>query len=196
MSQRDALVALLFFVVLSFGGLILYDSRYGHKVGKYIGREKPSNNWKWDDNWDGPGHQPGQPLPPPRQAAPPPRQQEVAGSYAEALKRSGETGTPVLAFFTADWCNWCKKMRAETLADQSVAAEMARYVTVYVDADKERAVASKFGVESLPSYVITNYKEEKLKVGSGYKNAGSFRGWLQDPSLQKQPKRPANDKDC
>jgi hypothetical protein len=59
---------------------------------------------------------------------------------------------------------------------------------VYVNTDNDRATATKFRITSLPSFVITNVKEEKLKEDSGFKNASSFVNWLNEPKLFNQPK--------
>lgn len=195
MNERNVAVGLLLFVILAFGGLIFYDVKVGHKFEKLLGKEKVANNWKWEDNWDGkgptgPGPGPDRPSPtPPPVDVPGP--QLIAGSYTEAVKKSGEVGKPVLAFFTADWCQWCKKMKSETMSDSKVQAALKSYIVVYVDTDKDRAPARKFGVESLPSYVITNAKEEKLKADGGFKNADSFASWLNNPSLFNQPRAEA-----
>lgn len=195
MNQRTVVIGLLVFVLAAFGGLIYYDVNHGHKFEKLIGKERsPAQNWRWEDSWDGKGpssvpdkvEPKTQPQPQPQVDTPGP--QLVAGTYAEALQKSGEVGKPVLVFFTAEWCTWCKKMKAETMVDSKVQAALKNYVLVYVDTDKDRAPARKFGIESLPSYVITNVKEEKLKADSGFKNSETFSGWLNNPNLFVQPK--------
>lgn len=192
MNQRSILIVFLVLVMAIFGGFVYHDMKTNGKLGKLLG-DKPEekSNWQWDDNWNSNGPTPDKQIKPQPQPRPQPdlKKQIIAGSYSEALKVSGETGRPVLAFFTADWCTWCRKMKSETMPNGQVQAVLKNYVLVYVDTDKDRAPANKFGVTGLPSYVITNYKEEKLKFDSGYKNAGSFANWLNDSSLFDQPKR-------
>lgn len=183
MSQRSVLVAFLLFVVASFSGMVFYDLKHDHKLGKLFHKEQPAENWKWEDNWS------KIPDNDPKSVKPNNDTQITAANYAESLQKSGDLGKPVLVFFTADWCSWCKKMKQETLADAKVQTVSKNYVFVYVDTDKDRPIAKKFGVDGLPSYVITNYKEDKLKSASGFKNADSFSAWLNDPSLFEQPKR-------
>lgn len=187
MDQKNIVVGLLLFVIVAFGGLIFYDVKVGHKFEKFLGKEIVAKNWKWEDSWDGKGPitQPDKIQTPPV-ATPGP--QLIAGSYTEAIQKSGEVGKPVLVFFTAEWCQWCKKMKAETMTDSKVQSVCKNYILVYVDTDKDRAPATKFGVESLPSYVVTNAKEAKLKMDAGFKNADSFASWLNDSSLFQQPK--------
>ena len=191
MNQRSILLGLLFFVVVAFGGMIFYDVKHGKKFEKLFNKQDQTTNWKWEDDWRGQGPtaptsptRPTDPTPPP--VTPPAGPQIVAGSYAEAIQKSIQTGKPVMVFFTADWCSWCKKMKSETMPNEGVQTMMKNYVFVYVDTDKDRASARKFGVESLPAYVITNSKEENLKSDSGFKNAETFTQWLNNPNLFNQ----------
>jgi thiol-disulfide isomerase/thioredoxin len=187
MNQKNLLVGLLIFVAIAFGGLIWYDIKYGHKFERIFGKNsKPSENWKWADDWNNinPVNSNPNPQPNSNSLITPPETpqgpQFIARTYNEALQKSGELGKLVLVFFTADWCMWCKKMKQETMTDQKVQSVLKNYILVYVDTDKYRALAKEYSVESLPSYVITNYKEDKLKFESGFKNAESFASWLSD----------------
>lgn len=191
MDQRNLVIGLLVFVLSAFGLIVFYDVNYGHKFERKFGKSRQTQNWKWEDDWDSkdspvvptkPNHSPTPVTPIPL------GQQFIAGSYQEAILKSGETGKPVLVFFTADWCNWCKKMKLETMMDSKVQSLLKNYILVYVDTDKDRSPVAKFNIESLPSYIITNSKEEKLKYENGYKNSGFFANWLNDPNLYNQPK--------
>jgi hypothetical protein len=79
-------------------------------------------------------------------------------------------------------------MKQDTLVDPTVAGLMKNYVYVAVDVDKEKDVARKYGVTSIPAYVITNGKEENLKSGKDYLKAPEFAVWLNNPNLFTQPK--------
>jgi thiol-disulfide isomerase/thioredoxin len=166
------MTGLLVFVIATFGGIVLYDAK--HKAGSPTPGTPPAPNWKWKDDWD--GGKPVVPVPPVTPPAPTP--QPPAGTYAEAVQRSRETGTPVLAFFTADWCGWCKKMKAETMPDPRVQAALKQFIFVYVDVDREPTAGKKFGVTGLPSYVITNGREEQTKLCKGYMTPDAFVAWL------------------
>lgn len=179
MSQKSLLLFLVLTIVL-FGGLVFYDMKTSNKFGLF--NNGPNTNWSWEDTWTPDDSKPNPNLPKNDS------NQIIAGDYASALKKSGELGKPVLVFFTADWCVWCKKMKSETLVDPKVLNLMKNYVFVYVDSDKDRTAIRKFNIDGLPSYVITNYKEDKLKVGSGYKTAAIFADWLNDKNLYIQPK--------
>jgi len=187
MDIKSIITVILFFLTTSLGVLIAYDIK---KSGKLFGKEPATNNWQWNDQWDSsPKSLPiDQPIP----ATPStPDVQIVANSYAEALQKSGELGKPVLVFFTADSCQWCKKMKSEAMVDPNVQAVLKHYILVYEDTDKSREAANRFGATSLPSFVITNSKQDKLKMDVGYKSANDFSVWLSDASLFSQPKQAA-----
>lgn len=190
MSQRNVMLLMLVVTVVMFGGLVAYDLKTNNRLDKIFGKDQKVS-WPWNDNWVPDGTIP--PVVPP--ITPPivqpdtaPQVAVEAATYQEALTKAGELGRPIVVVFGADWCHWCKKLESETLPDAKVKAMLTNYVYVHVNTDNNRAVVSKFGVSGLPSYVITNSKEEKLKFGSGFKNGASFADWMNVPSLFKQPK--------
>lgn len=139
----------------------------------------PNSNWQWDNNW--------------QQVPPGPSQdsaQEIASSYTDAIQRSGKNGKPVLAFFTAQWCQPCQQMKTSVLTDKSVMAVMTHYIFVMVDTDADKDAARKFSIQKIPAYVVTNYKEERLKFGESHLDAPAFASWLDNPSMYTQPKAP------
>ena len=75
---------------------------------------------------------------------------------ARALARID--GRPLLVYFTASWCEACKKLDRVTFAQAEVAAEAGRFVAVKVDtsqADDERVerVKAELGVVGLPTVI-------------------------------------------
>ena len=195
MNQKGAAVLFFLLIVAMVGGIIGYDIIKNDRL--HMNPDGQQNNWKWNNDWNNtnppvqpnqPGPQPQQPQPQQPQRPQPPMNQITASSYSDALSKSGEYGMPVLAIFGADWCSWCKKMKNETLTDQQVKGMMMNYVVVHIDVDKDRSISRKFGVSGIPAYAITNWQEKNLKSGSGYKNAGQFNSWLNEPTLWTQPK--------
>jgi|LSQX01.3.fsa_nt_gb thioredoxin-related protein len=190
MSQRSFALIMLLVVLLTFGGLILYDLKTRHHIG-----EKPSSNWQWSDQWDDQSPvTPEVPVDPPQEAPPVeepqerPREQIVASDYADAIAKSGQYEIPVFVYFEADWCSFCKKMKQETLSNAQVKEIMKNYIVVYVNTDQNKQIAQKYGVRILPTFVITNQTEAKLKAGQGYQDVATFSAWLNDPRLLEQPK--------
>ena len=61
-------------------------------------------------------------------------------------------GTPILVDFYAEWCGPCKAL-APTL--EAVAAENAGHLEVLkVDIDDNPELATRFGIQSIPSLVV------------------------------------------
>ncbi len=191
MNQDNMLTTIFFMVVVVFGGAAAYDFFKNNRIEKFTG---PTSNWRWDDRWNpnGPNvvpNVPVQPQPQPIQPQPIQPQQDMrASTYQEALTMSGQYGMPIVAVFEADWCGWCQKLKT-SIGSEKVKTALKGYVFVEINTDNNRQVSSKFGVSGLPSYVITNHKEEKLKFGSGYKDADGFASWLNNPQLMNQPKK-------
>ena len=162
-------------------GVVAYDIIKNNRITQITNNQK-DKNWNSGDSWNSKGQKPVTPQKPDS------RQQITANNYQEAIRLSGQHGMPVFAYFEADWCTWCKKMKRDTLADAKVKEIMKNYIVVFVDTDKNRAVANKFGVQYLPAYSITNVNEINLKSGEKYQDANAFASWLDNPSMYKQPK--------
>ncbi len=182
MNQKHMLVGLIIFVLLSFGGIIALEYK-----NKQIAQDdrKPILGDNWGNKVPVIPDKPNKPKPNPIEN----KHQITARSYKDAIKKSEKEGVPVLVFFEADWCGWCKKMKRDSLTDKDVKEIMKNYILVLVDYDRNKSVARRFGVRSIPSYVITNAKERRLKSGNGYLNADRFHKWLDNPSMYNQPKK-------
>jgi len=199
MDQRSFVLILLLVVVFSLGGLVLWDVKTTNRFGD----NEQKINWRWDDDWES-QEMPEQPEQPDSPDSPDPEDLEdledleeperpdgqiTASSYNDAIQQSGELGMPIFVYFEADWCSWCKKMKSETLSNSGVQEIMKNYILVQVDTDQDQETTRKFGVRALPSYVITNCNETKLKNGEGFKSASDFAPWLNNPDLYEQPKK-------
>lgn len=192
---RGAAIAFFLLVLAVVGGIVGYDVIKNDRLN--LNGKQPGVNWKWSDDWN--KNNPQEPVQPPVNPPvtppvnPQPQQQQlIASSYSEAIRLSGEHGMPVLVFFEASWCSWCKKMKADTMNSPNVAGVMKNYILVYVDVDRDRQTARRFSVTGIPAYVITNVQQANLKSGSGYKEPYTFSGWLNEPRLFRQPKGPGN----
>lgn len=195
MDQRTFLKCLLVFVFVSFSSLVIYDFKYGHKFEKLISKTSVEN-WKWDDKW---GNKDNDSLKNDVSKDEPKKEikdeeQIIADDFNQAIKMSGETGKPILMFFTADWCGWCKKMKKDVLTDEFVKTSMKNYIFVTIDTDKQKHLARKFKISGLPSYLITNCDQEELKIGSGYADPKKFLNWLDNSDMYNQPKKHESEK--
>lgn len=197
MKQSSVLLVVFILTTLFCGGFIANDIIHNNRLNGFNGHNN-STNWNWEDNWN---HsrptQPVQPTQPQTQPVRPQPQQEqptrpqsqiVASSYQDAVAKSSQYGMPILAYFEADWCSWCQKMKRETLSASEVQQVMKNYILVHVNADNDKQVVRQFGISGLPGYVITNSRSINLKSGKGYKDASGFARWLNEPSMFEQPK--------
>ena len=188
MNQRALMILAMMLVLLGMGGFVVYDMTVNNRLDKVTGKDQQSN-WNWNNDWNVEAtpvtpEQPDEPI-----IEDGPQQQIVAQSYQDAIKKSGELGMPVFVYFHADWCHWCTKMKNEVFSDSKVKTMLKNYIVIHVNTDKHPDVSRKFGINSLPSYVITNVDEKNLKSGKGYQAADQFVSWLDNPSLYKQPKK-------
>lgn len=102
-------------------------------------------------------------------------------SYDEGLKRARAENRPVLLYFWASWCTWCRQMEAEVFPDAEVSAVIAtKFVPVKVDIDRrENAMfLARYMVRGTPTFVVVNGQEEVL-VGRGGKPSGYHLGAME-----------------
>ncbi len=88
-------------------------------------------------------------APRPRPASPP--QIEFVRGYASGYERAQQAGKPMLVFFTAEWCHYCRQMAREVFTDRRVVQLSRQFVCVLVDADEEPEVCRRFQVRGYPT---------------------------------------------
>lgn len=78
-------------------------------------------------------------------------------------------------YFTAEWCNPCQRTRP-------VAEELKRDGVVdfvFVDADSEIELIEKFGIKSIPTYILLDDGRE-VKRMNGAKTRQEFLDFIND----------------
>lgn len=101
------------------------------------------------------------------------------GSYQDALAQARATKQLVFVDFWTKSCGWCKKLDKETFSQPAVRAELARMVSLSVDAESASGepVRAKFHVTGFPTLLVVD--------GNG-KEVGRIAGFLEpDPFLKK-----------
>jgi len=96
-------------------------------------------------------------------------------AHDAALAAAAEQDRPVMIHFTADWCKWCQKMKAETYTDPAV-AELLRedFVTAMVDADAHPQLKARYGVEGLPTVWFLTAAGDGITYVPGFVPAETF----------------------
>ncbi|WP_435065624.1 DUF255 domain-containing protein [Halobaculum sp. EA56] len=96
----------------------------------------------------------------------------------DAFAAAERTGTPVLLFLTATWCDDCHRMLVETFGEPRIAANVNDgFVPVKVDVDREPRVRERYNMGGFPSTVFTTPSGELLS-GATYLGPEGFRSVL------------------
>jgi len=111
-------------------------------------------------------------------AAPTPEVFADSPTLAEALEKSNESGMPVFAVVTAEWCGPCQRLKRETLSDTRVESWIKlNTVPVFIDADEDREAAIKLGVQGIPASFLLR-EGEVLAKRVGYADPESYLAFL------------------
>jgi thiol:disulfide interchange protein len=106
--------------------------------------------------------------------------------FATGLERASAERRPVLAYFTANWCGYCKKMDRTTWKASTVLREMQQVIAVRINAEQESPIdgvsgaqlAELFGVRGYPVQLLVDADGKTLARQDGYQNAGALVDWL------------------
>lgn len=126
---------------------------------------------------------------PPEEAEP----QEIAWltDYNQALRQAGKEGKFVAIDFFATWCGPCKMMERTTFVDQRVQRRMTDFIPLKIDVDREREIAAKYGIRSIPTTAVVGSDGKPVTGAIGYLDADRFLKVLSQAKSngQAQPER-------
>ncbi|MEZ5650908.1 MAG: thioredoxin TrxC [Burkholderiaceae bacterium] len=94
------------------------------------------------------------------------------GDFDAVLSR---TALPVVVDFWASWCGPCKMMAPHFA--KAAEAMRGRVQFVKVDTDANPALASRFGIRSIPTLALFQNGRE-VKRSAGAMSEGQIRAWL------------------
>ncbi len=159
--------------------MLVITAILGYHVTKdnYLAKEEPTDNWQQSSEWK-PIEAPKEQEQPQEPKKPETETDPSAIAYDEALKLAQQTNKKIVLFFHTSWCHYCNQMRDTTLKDPKVQNRLNAYIFVMVDADSHPALAKKYMVLNLPTYIVINRNELVLKKASGYRGPNSFLRWL------------------
>lgn len=87
---------------------------------------------------------------------------------ASALKSAKSQNKPIMIDFYTEWCGWCKKLDSDTYSNSKVSAAAERFICVKIDAEKEPAIANKYGVAGFPTIIFLNSNGNVISKIPGY----------------------------
>ena len=117
--------------------------------------------------------------------APTPRVFDTSVTLDEALRRSGESGRPVFAFVTADWCPPCQTLKRGALTDDRVTGLIQRSTEPVYITDKSPHDVERLAISAFPTSLIIHDGEVVASLRGGASPSG-YLEWL-DSSLPTPP---------
>jgi thioredoxin 1 len=93
------------------------------------------------------------------------------------LSAAGTHQPATLVFFTASWCGPCKLMTRIVLPDPVVMQALSNLDHVAVDIDEHSDLASKYGIEAVPTFILLSAGQE-VDRSTGFRPADGFLEWL------------------
>lgn len=100
-------------------------------------------------------------------------------SFLDALNESVKTKKHMVVQVTADWCTYCKKMDAVTMADPEIASLInSSFIPVKLDADAQKSLVQRIKVEYVPSTVIISGDRKILAKLPGFQSIEKLKAEL------------------
>lgn len=95
--------------------------------------------------------------------------------YEEGQRAAFEADKPMLVYFWATWCEFCKKLETEVYPNQDVNKVLEEdFVLVAINIDENREDADKFGVWVPPAEKFVTPEGEVIDSIGGYLPEDSF----------------------
>ena len=98
--------------------------------------------------------------------------------FVSARAESRRVHKPVFVDFTANWCEYCRRMSRTTWSDGSVASALEATVPVRVDVDHDPDLARQYGVMALPAFALIGEDGTAIKFGTRAMSSNEFVAWL------------------
>ena len=88
--------------------------------------------------------------------------------YDAALKLAQSTNKLVVVDFFATWCGPCKMMERDTFSDEKVQQQLANFVPLKIDVDRQPQLAAKYGIEGYPTTLVIDATGKPITGAVGY----------------------------
>ncbi len=94
--------------------------------------------------------------------------------YGKALAEAQKADRPVMIEFYTSWCLYCGKLEKETFGNPQVASLASDFVCAKLDADVQKAAASRYEPEGYPTVVFAAPSGAEILKVSGFRAAEPF----------------------
>ncbi len=90
-------------------------------------------------------------------------------TYEAGIQDAREENKPLLVYFWAIWCQYCRKLHEEVYPDEEVSKILEEdFVLVAIDLDTNNRAAQRFGVQYPPHLLFLTPEEETITRIPGY----------------------------
>jgi thioredoxin-related protein len=91
------------------------------------------------------------------------------GDYQAARTAAAERDTVLMIQFYTDWCNWCRRLEADTFSVPAVRDQLAKIVSLRVNAEEAgEELARRFDVDSYPTMIFLDSDGQEMDRILGY----------------------------
>ncbi len=99
--------------------------------------------------------------------------------FSDGMAKGKQSDKPILLYFHADWCTYCKKLKKTTFKNKAVLNYLAQnFVSISVDSDKNKKLSNQWHVTGLPTLWFLEPDGSKISKIPGYVNADQFIKFL------------------
>lgn len=98
--------------------------------------------------------------------------------YDQALQQAKTDNKLVVIDFFATWCGPCKVMERTTFANERVRSRMKDFVPLKIDVDKQGKIATRYGIQGMPTTAVVKADGETVTGTVGLLGAEDFLGLL------------------
>ena len=91
--------------------------------------------------------------------------------FKDGLEIAKINQKPVLVFFTASWCYWCRKLNNDVFMNDDVAHLANSFVNILIDVDSQPDLIKIFGVRGVPDIYFMDFSRKKIIQYNGNRTA-------------------------